>query len=129
MRLTIDGQNQTLDQIAALLAHGTLRIFEGSRPTQVRLVPTFRDALVVIPLEPAFPIAVDGQTTLEDLPAVQIQQTGRATWAELVTASETLIGDLSVGTERTADVQVDRADFQSGGLCRIQSVTLRLRLL
>ncbi len=118
MRLTMETRNRLVDEMAGLLAGGELVL--SSPDVQ----------LVRIPL-PGFGPAVSGIAVSEDLPDTVIQQSGDATTAMLVSADGIAIADLVVRAQdaedvKTADVVLDRTDFQYGGICRVQAILLTI---
>lgn len=126
MQLSEQTVNALVDDIGFRLSGGQLRIF-ASPPTG-----TFTEPLVSLQLRtPAFPPAVDGRATALPPQKAEIQQTGEATYGELVTASGDLIATLTVASRdtdaaREADVVADRTDFHRGGFCESVSIVLRL---
>lgn len=127
MNLSSYATNRLVDEAAALLDAGSLRIYESGPSASLR------EALVSVPFQsPAFgPSDEQGQAIAHELPATPIALTGEARWGEFVTATGTVFGDLKVRAvdaddAADADVVLDRTDFHRGGLCTIARVVLRL---
>lgn len=125
MILAFATANSLLEQLVADLASGQLRIYE-------REPSGSQSPLVSIPLGPdAFGQPSAGQVTSKALPAAVIEVSGQAGWADLVSRDGTRIGALIVRAMdardvRSADLILDRVDFQRGGICQIDSITLQL---
>lgn len=128
MKLTEALVNEIVDDVAARLNGGTLRIFEAP-PTAAFSAP-----LVSLQLgNPAFHPAKGGKTSVVSLAKAQIDQTGEASYGELVTVTGDVLATLAVASKdaadvRDADVVADRTDFHRGGFCEALSVVLRLPL-
>lgn len=121
MRLAEKTANRIVNELAARLNGGALVIYNGSQ-----------DELVRMPLEsPAFESAVDGVAVALELPESAIIATGNASRAEWQTAQGERLADLVVRAvdaddADTADMLLDRTDFQRGGLCIVSRATLSL---
>ncbi len=132
MRLTDRTVDTVLDSLTEQLNGGSLTIYAGNRPSDVNMGPGFQQVLARIPFQSlAFAPSQDGRALANELPESLIQGTGQARWGQIETRSGAIAADVTVRTltdpdADRADVLLDRADLQQGGLITISRLTLSL---
>ena len=131
MQISQAGVERAIRGWSAPLNAGRLEIYDGLAPTLVSDDASFQTLLVALPLEsPWYEINAAGILIALGFPVTaQIQMTGDAKWARLVTASGEVEALLSVGTaadDPVPDVVLDRLDLQRGGLCTLDHLRLTL---
>ncbi len=123
MQITPSVASALLTTFTRPLSGGSIEIYAGSPPSGIQ------DRLTSIPLaRPAFAVNEQGHAVALGVLSSVILVSGTAGWAQLLSGDGEVVADLTVGTDSGSDLVVDRTDFQRGGTCTLDAVTLRLPL-
>jgi len=125
--VTNAGRSAKNDALAALLGNGTIKIYDGARPTSANDAVTTQTLLVELTLaSPAFGASVNGVATLSGVPIRDdVLLAGTATWARWVNLAGSTIFDCSVtATGGGGDIELTTVVLGLGYKVELSSFTL-----
>lgn len=114
--------------LATWLAGGTLRIYDGTRPTDADTAIGSQVLLVSFTLPNPAGTVTSGVFTASAISAAMVGTAGTASWARVVDSSAATIFDADVGVTSSGSViEIDNVTLAQGANCTVTAFVLTER--
>lgn len=114
--------------LATWLAGGTVRIYDGTRPTDADTALGSQNLLVSFSVPNPAGSVTNGVFTASAISQAQVSTAGTASWARVVDSSAVTIFDADVGvTSFGSVIEIDNVTLAQGSNCTVTSFVLTER--
>lgn len=114
--------------LATWLAGGTLRIYDGTRPTTADTALDTQTLLVAFSIPNPAGSVTNGVFTASAIGAAMVTTAGTASWARVVDSSAGTIFDADVGVTSSGSViEIDNVTLAQGANCTVTAFVLTER--